>query len=1171
MAFKPTKHQKNAISADGQLLVSAAAGSGKTAVLVERVIRKICDAEHPVPADRFLIVTFTNAAAFELRARLENRLNEEIAKFPENRFLLKQQQLLAGASIGTIDSFCIKLIRNYFNVLGISPDFKIIDDNDFSTLKQQVIDEIFEDCYNNDENFTKFLDAFGSDYGDGNAAAAVISLYDYTGSLTFIEEFFNNSKRLYETDKPYGVWLKYLNDKHAVILRDYLNKLDACINKAANDEILSEKYLPALDGCRKIAVQLVGLLSEGEYESIRLFIEGCSIPDFKRVTGPVDLELKEQCSDIKKAFSKEIASLKKIFSKPLDIIKKECDNVYEVVAKLIDLTKKFDEALFERLNEDGFLTYNYTERLALKLLVEYNDGVVSKAPTADEIISAYDEIMVDEYQDTNDLQDMLFNAISDNGKKLFVVGDIKQCIYRFRGANPENFKNKQLSYDNYNEQNKNKNTAQKIFLTNNFRSRPEICGFINYFFQNLMSENVGSIGYSEDQRLNSSSDFPANDQSKVELHLLDVDEQEENTIEAEARYVASYIDNLLKAPAFLKDKNGSLRCAEYKDFAVFLRSDRGRSDIYSKALADLNIPSSKGKSNPLQSSEVVTLISLLKAADNLSDDISLASALLSPFFGFSADELTEIRLNSVKTLYSGLLALSNTNVKCKNVVDYLKRIRLLSSSESVGAMVSDILDFSGYREIAASLPSGKRRRSNILFFENLAAEFDKGEKYSLTSFLKYIDRIKDSFQDKSTPDQNENCVKIMSMHSSKGLQFPVCIIAQNSAEFNTEENKNITAFNDKLGIGLRFTDSENEVKINTIPKMCINIENRRQQLSEEMRLYYVALTRAEEKLVMILSDKKMDNMLKRAANALKFGELGEVCPEITENANGFGDWILAAALNHPSANELRTKFGLEDLEQNDACELKIIRSNAASAAESATASEFSFGPSVEIIEEINRRFAFKYPYDELRTLEAKTSVSELVKKDAQRYYEFSSRPAFASHEALNSAQKGTAMHKFMQFADYLKARANLKEEIERLYEWNFLSREEADSLSKEEIIKFLHSSLMDRMLASEKMLREQRFLLEIPACEIDKSLSPELSGEKVVVQGAVDCIFFEDDGIVVVDFKTDRINDDDVLSSLYKEQLSYYAKACETIYGRSVKQCFIYSLYMGKEILIERT
>ena len=1201
MDFKPNKEQEYAIYSNGEILVSAAAGSGKTAVLVQRVIEKIKNKENPLPADKLLIVTFTNAAAAELRARINNGLTRLIAKEPENTWILKQQLLLNNAFIGTIDSFCIKMCRNYFNLLNINQDFDICAGTDEDIAILNTVNEIFfEKFEENNEDFLYFIDNFNSDFDDSESVNAVTDTYKFISNLENPKEFLQNSLNLYKKNEYINLYFKDKNfdnyKKADYFYNTFLNLYNFfCENTIKN---LSDICLYAKD----LSLNFKKAFKSNNYTEIINTFNGIN-NDFS-VSVTKKTEETALFKETFKQFKKYIKNITETYKYSLSYLKEENLKQIRILNVLVDLLNSLEERLLTNLNKQNMLTYNFCERFTLELLQNKELGIKN------EIISMFKEVMVDEYQDVNDLQDKLFYLISNNGKHLFTVGDMKQCIYRFRGSNPFNFKEKCDTFKEYGKeenlkingslsQNTNEleksnalNLPRKIYLAKNYRSRKEICDFINYFFKVNMSEKLGDINYGENEKLVYGANYADTAEPKAEVDFINNKSSQKSNI-AEAEYIAQRILNLINKEPFLKDKNGGLRKAEFRDFAVILRSDSGRFDEIGKIFKKYNIPCGKGKSFPLLSNEVITVIDYLKVLINPNDDISLTAALTSVFFNFTLNEIYDIKQAETTSLYSGLI-LNKNNPKVSLFLNFYKKHKYLSSVLSCYELIETIINDFSFKEIIGFMTLPDRRNDNLNFLCEKAKNF-KDNVGGLYAFLRYLEKSKNDAPTGNGINKEQNTVKILTMHGSKGLQFPICFIASNASAFNNVLSREVILKNKDYGIGFKCLDEIKNVKRSNIAREFILDKCYSDELSEAIRLYYVALTRAEEKLILTVCKNDIDKDFEKFAKETeKLLNENLDSKTIALKAKSFKYWIYNALYFNgyknygkiPPKTENSLKYVVNFTEF---CGLKEIKES----------KDNNLETDEKTVKEIINRFNYRYPFKEIAQLQSKTTVTDIVESERLTLFDYKKIPEFGNTAVLSGAQYGTVMHKLMQYLNFKKAKENLDEEFLRLKEYLFLTEEELNAVKKEQIIKFLNSKTASRILNAEKCYKEYSFLTEIPATELNPAIDKKFKDEMIVVQGAIDCLFIEKDKtnnttdnipdnktdsetensnclscssnehIVILDFKTDKVKDETTLLNNYSEQLKYYAFAVSKIFKIPVKECYLYSFNLEKEILVK--
>lgn len=1168
MAINLTFDQENAVKTEGNVLVAAAAGSGKTAVLVERVITKLCRKNNPVSADRLLIVTFTNAAAAEMRSRIEKRLNEECRKHPDDAGLIRQKHLLNSAKICTIDSFCIDLVRENFQKVGVSPDFKITDGNSLRPYDEKVMSDIINRYLSeNNETFSALLDIIGAEYDDFNFLEFALELYYYSRIIPFptnwiesLPDFYKNKR--FEKSSP---WWKYAFNTAKEIVADARESLSNAIDLVCVNQKALEKYMPAFSVFAELLTSLYDAAESNEWDNFYNALNNTVLPSLPRVNGVGDIPEIAAAKSIFKAISeKSLVKLHKIFYADNEFIDSQFEKIYEPLKLLSVILKEFETSILQEYLKQNTLTFHSTEQMALNLLCEEKEGEVVIKEDAAEFLDRYDEVMVDEYQDTNDLQDMLFYVLSNREKKLFVVGDVKQSIYSFRGANPRNFLSKKNRYIPL--ENAADGEPQKIILSKNFRCKPQVCDFVNFFFYNLMTEKTGEIIYDSEEALVPAAKYPFVDDTPVEFLLIDSKGAEQNDTVLEARGIAEYIKKVMSQGKVIRCGDNELRAAKFSDFTILLRSLKTKAPIMAAELKRLGIPVSYSGESFADSIEISTLLSILKIIDNPQSDIELISAMMSPVFGFSTEDLAEIRAEKKDgNIYSAVIKASeNGNIKAVEFLKAIEKYRLFAAINPLQKVISFILHDTGYFDAVAAMRDGNRRRANLLLLCDYAAQYSANNQATLSSFVRYIIKQSESGLKSAEAVTASDTVNIMSIHASKGLQFPVCIVAGTSSRFNTSEAMENTLYSTDFGIGFRYFDEELKTKYSTVSREVILDRVKNEKLEEELRLLYVAMTRTQDRLLFTATHSGAEEKI-NDIKTLLISSGSEITASVFKKTASYLDWLLLTLLFHPDGKELRGN-GTSLLVKATDSHIKVNYALWSDFESGSTESPDNICEADKnITEKIKENLSYSYPYSEILTLESKASVSVLANKAESAKYAFSTKPSFMSKDGLTGAGKGTAMHKVMQYFDFSKS-DDVEGEIERLREWQFISDTQADSINIFAIKDFFKSDIFRRIKASSLVKREMRFLTEVPAFEIDDSLSDICRDEKIIVQGAVDICFSEDDGLVILDFKTDYVENENALIEAYSEQLNIYSLSCEKIFQKPVKEKIIYSFCLSKEI-----
>ncbi|MBR4072370.1 MAG: UvrD-helicase domain-containing protein, partial [Clostridia bacterium] len=917
MVFQPTENQKKAINEKGNILVSAAAGSGKTAVLVERVIRMLSDKEKPISADRLLIVTFTNAAAAELRARIEKRLNEECAQKPDDIGLKKQKYLISSAKICTIDSFCIDLVRNNFEKLGVSPDFKISDNQGLEALSNQVVMELISQKFEeNDPVFFELLDLIGCEFDESKLAKAIRKIFDYSMVTPFPDTFLNNLLKAYEGNfDNKNIWYIKAFEIAEKTINNIKNLIKRGMEYSRSLYDIEPRYVDCFNNISQQIESLEESLNTFNWNFFYIALNTIKLPSLpvnKKINGRPE---KESLKQIKENISNEIKSCSKIFYATNEEIQNQNTKLYKPVKLLINLVKEYKDNLLAAQIEDNTLTFYNAEQMTVSLLCEELDGQVKLSDDAHLYYDQYDEVLVDEYQDVNDLQDMIFYAISCKEKNLFAVGDVKQSIYGFRGANPNNFLEKKERYCPL-ESAKN-GEAKKINLSNNFRSRKEICSYINYLFRNIMTEETGKINYNSEEKLIATADFTQINSPSIELCLVNnILNGSENKMIAEAEAIAENIHKILDSGECIHTKDGGLRKAKLSDFAILLRATSSAGPIVN-TLEKQGIPVNFAAESFFDKLEVNTLLSLLQVIDNPGNDVALLMVMMSPIFGFSSEEMAQIRSNYLKgDLISAVAFAKNNNEHVNYFYNVIEEYRRIASVMPLGAFVFKLIDISGYADVVSSMKDGERRKANLFKVAELANKYQENSGGNITGFLNYINKISSDKISSAKTNTASDAVQLMSIHNSKGLQFPVCIVSNIDSEFNMVDLSQSMVFSEYNGIGFSYYDEDLKTKQNTIGKILICNDMRNKIYEEELRLLYVAMTRAEDKLILIGGYKDLKKKLIDLSSTL-VNEDGYITNNVFKSADSMGDWILLTALLHPSGKALRKYADVEIIPQND--------------------------------------------------------------------------------------------------------------------------------------------------------------------------------------------------------------------------------------------------------------
>lgn len=1168
--IKWTDEQADAIKASGgTVLVSAAAGSGKTAVLVRRVIEKLLDEENPCSIDELLIVTFTKAAASQMKDKISNALYEMIQSEQDVRkkgYLLKQQMLLKCAKICTIDSFCSDVVRSNIQFLPLDSDYKLIDKSSMNAIMNLSYEETAEEFYEEgDTNFIVLADMFTTSNDDKALKDLVFSLYEFSRS-------YKNPKK----------WLEEIDEKLHCEKTDYTNPYAVSVIKCFRDDILYCKSLS--ERAYSFAIEDENVKSaygEAVNSDIRFFSDillclGDEFTEddwdkvitltpekpFAKLNG---LKAKFKCPQ-SEAVNTIRDQYKKIYDKARKIIGvSSADNKYDVkvLSPVMKMLSRFTLAFFDRFHKEKIerncADFGDVLHMALSLLVKEENGRIGKTELAKEYESQFKEILIDEYQDTNEAQDILFNSISRDGKNMFFVGDVKQSIYGFRKAMPQIFLEKRKVFSDYNRE--NPEFPATITLDKNFRSRKEITDFVNYIFTHLMSEEVGEIDYNERESLKAGGTFAETEDVSCEVHLIENENFEDmDGITAQILHIANEIKKIKESGKF-----------DYGQMAILLRRKK-YIPLFIQLLNENGISAYAAEGeNLFETDEVRTVFSLIKVIDNPVRDVPLLAAMISPIFGFTADELADIRLkNKSGSFYNAVKTeAENGNVKCVSFLETLSSYRLVSQTMSPGELVRYVLDKTGYKSIVASLDRGARRKENLQIFRTFAENFSQENDIGLSGFVRQVEKIEKTAEIKASSDAsgNGNAVAIMTIHKSKGLEFPVCFVAQTEDNFSTTWKSDDLLSHQQYGVGLIGIDPKRMIKYETLSRTAILAEKEKTDLSESMRVLYVALTRAKEKLIIVGSVKELPQTMQKTA-VLSFGK--KAIPVAVRRTSNYLEWLLLAILRHPDAVDLRIKAGGIDVNKINAdfpLKIKIVDS-LPEKQEEVSEEVSENGVDEDYLRKTEEFSDYVYDYADLTGVLAKRGASTAFKETINRDFFASDRPAFMNKTSLSAAGRGTAMHLFMQFSDYKEAKDDIETEIDRLLSRGFLTDIQAKSLDRKKLQAFFDSDLFNRISLSDKVYREKKFIIGMSPLEFDDALPERYDCERVIVQGILDCAFEENGEIVIVDYKTDRVSDPQQLRERYEGQLKIYEKAVKECLGKNVKETLLYSFSLETTVKI---
>lgn len=1181
MGVKWTTDQQHAIECcKGSVLVSAAAGSGKTAVLVERVIRRLTDEDNPCSAEDLLIVTFTRAATAQMREKIGAAILKRLSEDPTDRHLRRQYMLLPFAKICTIDSFCNDLVRENFHALGISPDYSLLDNETAVIMKNDVCEAMLERAYEEDSDgsFSGLSDMMSSGSSDEDFAKLIIKMYDISTAYPFPDLWLDSLIEEYsQPDINKSCW--------GVIIKKYVcDMLDYCVSSSndmmaamESDSIVADAYGAAVQSDINMYAELREKVNRDWDEALEAF-NTVKYMGLGRVPKGYESETKNAVMTARKKLKELLKKVPNIMCVSSGEHSEDVRLMRGPVTKLIELVKQFGREYSAEKDKMNSADFSDILHRALNLLaVSDGRGGYIKTDLARELSSHYVEILVDEYQDINEAQDMIFKAISADENNLFTVGDVKQSIYRFRQAMPEIFLSRRSTTHSF----ESGKCPLGITLGSNFRSRVGVTSCVNYIFRQLMSTEAGELEYDDSEALNAAAKYPERDTPDCELHVVTDKGNRADTLEAQARYVARYIDRTVREGKTLVTKGGALHPASYGDFCILLRTAKNVSSVYANALSERGIPVFSPETGGFfEAAEISFILSLLRVLDNPVQDIPLAAVMLSPLFGFSAGELADIRASAKERLEAGeteplyrsvAASADEGDEKAAAFLKKIESLRRLSLTLSAGELVRRVCEETGFDAIAGAMPDGERRRLNIGLLCDYAEKYEAAGNLGLSGFIRFIDKVARTSGDLATaarPSENADIVRIMTVHQSKGLEFPICILADMQHAFNERDNTESVLISSSAGLGMKRRTEDGISVYDTASRRAAVITSERMGRSEEMRVLYVALTRAKENLVMVTSVPNPEKGLAKVAIECGIGERAN--PFAVLRMNNFSDLVLTALMRHPAADELRKLSGVDVpifLPEKDRFKLKVVVSDSESfMAESANEQKIAAKP--VFFDEVCERLDYSDPRSVLSSVPAKRAASDGSERGINREYFASSRPAFMSSGGLTPAQRGTATHKFMQFSNYAAARADIESELARLVDGGFLSEEEGKAVNVSAAKRFFMSSLAERIFASDNVMREKKFAALFPAKFFYPELTGEAAEEKIVVQGIADCVFVEDGKLVIVDYKTDTGVDAEALLDRYSAQLGIYREALLQVLGMPVKETLLYSFFMNSTVKV---
>lgn len=1251
-----THEQEAAImTRDCRLLVSAAAGAGKTAVLVERIVSRILDEEKPIDVDRLLVVTFTNAAAREMKERIEAALSERLHDNPHDRRLQRQRLLIGKAAISTLHSFCLELVRqNYYRLslphgLALDPRFKIADEIESVLLKMEVLEELLEEKYEEgDPVFLTLVEALGGERDDQALQELVLKLYTFSRSQPDPEVWLAEAGRVFQA--------KLTDNNMQMLFRRLLKTISIMLEEAV--ALLEEAYRLALQPggpfiySSTIGAELEGLkdilaLSRKQsdlYQSVFTAIAEYKFSKLKTCKGDVDELLKEKVQALRNQAKKIVGDLQEEYltRSPEEFVA-ELQKMSPLMSCLCTLVVDFSSRYLQKKVERNLLDFDDLEHFTLSLLGEKTEDGWVCTDLARSLRQRFEEVLVDEYQDINAVQEGILTLVSRDGTEavpnLFMVGDVKQSIYGFRLAEPGLFLEKYHRYPV-----DKSSSERKIMLTKNFRSSKNVVDGVNFIFRQLMGSTLGGITYDRENELVFGAVVPGDvDNGTIEVHLIETkitaeQETEEETLKAvslpehvdkqdrgafssettedlsslqiEARLIARRIIQLQQEMKIWDKGQKKYRPVEFRDIVVLLRSTKNTAPVFFEEFRQMGLPAyAETGSGYFAAQEVQIILSLLKLIDNPCQDIPLTAVLLSPIVGLTAEELARIRLHRpADDFYVALcLAARKEEEPLRSILrTFLKKLRnwrTFARRNSLLELIWLLYRETGFYDYAGAMPGGKQRQANLRALIDRAKQYEDTTMKGLFKFLRFLKRLEETGSDLGTAralGENENVVRIMSIHKSKGLEFPVVFVSGLGRKFNFQDLQGDVLLDRDLGLGPVWVDVVQRYKYPTLSKLVIRDKLKEEMLAEEVRILYVAMTRARDALILVGTVKDL------------FKESQKWCKHITQQGWELPasvllkpqcpwDWLGPCLLRHQSSQELRELVGSGEKAwgeiENDAAPWQLYLWNPHKIGAIVRKENLDYGKELAQVkkllpvecdaakglEAVVARLNWAYPYQELTAIPGKLSVSEIKNRyrfltgeqeaDQQFFtvHRFASRPQFLQKKGLSAAEKGSALHLVMRYLNLDKAleTAEVEYQIKEMVKRELITSLQAEAVKAEEIVKFVHSPLGERIRKGRELQREVPFTLALPAEELYPEAA-NIAGEIIILQGTIDCLFQEGEEYVLVDYKTDVVKSGDiqVLWERYKVQMDLYARAVGTILDKPVKEKILYSFYLHESVSV---
>ncbi|MBG9818946.1 ATP-dependent helicase [Bacillus safensis] len=1213
-----TDDQWEAIVSEGQdILVAAAAGSGKTAVLVERLIRKMTRPENPVDVDRLLVVTFTNASAAEMKHRITEALEKELAKNPGSLHMRRQLSLMNRANISTLHSFCLQVLRTFYYEIDLDPGFRLADQTEGELLGDEVLDELFEDEYKAGKPaFFELVDRYTSDRHDLDLQWLVKRIYEFSRSHPSPEQWMRAFLSLYDVDAQTKVeqlpFYPYIKEDLSLVFRSCLELLERALalsKEPGGPAPRAENFIDDLEQVNEL------IRHQDDFEKLYELLPNINFKRLKTCKGDeYDPVLLEKATDARNQAKKQLEKLKdEYFMRSPAQHLKSLAEMKPVVETLVELVIQFGQRFEKAKQEKSIVDFSDLEHYCLRILAEQDaEGNLIETEAAKYYQQQFEEVLVDEYQDTNLVQETILKLVSKGEHaaegNLFMVGDVKQSIYRFRLAEPMLFLNKYKQFKP-----DGKETGKRIDLNKNFRSRSDVLDSTNFLFKQLMGETVGEIEYDEQAELKLGASYPESKDTTTEMLLVHLDQQEAETdeereeletVQLEARVIAKKIRELVEQPFQVYDaKQQMTRNLQYRDIVILLRSMPWAPQMMEE-LKKQGIPVYANLSSGyFEATEVSVILSLLKVIDNPYQDIPLAAVLRSPIVHLDENEMALIRTSDKKgTYYDAVKAFMSVthsdHPTCKKLEQFfrlLRKWRDFSMNHSVAELIWEVYRDTQYLDYVGGMPGGKQRQANLRALYDRAKQYEKAAFRGLFRFLRFIERMQERGDDlgaAKTFSETEDVVRMMTIHSSKGLEFPIVFTAGLGRNFNMMDLNQSYLLDKELGFGSKYIHPELRISYATLPLVAMKKKMRKELLSEELRVLYVALTRAKEKLFLVGSVKNQVKALSKWQNAAT-GEDWLIPDFERYQSKTYLDFIGPALIRHQAMSSILEETGnvvlshpsvftisftqASDLLKEDMSLEKKQQDEVVQALMDGLPVE-GYGDADEKVAE---RLSWRYPYLAASQVGTKQSVSEIKRmKEIQDEYSVPSslrkarttlydRPAFMKKKALTAAEQGTAMHTVMQHiplpSDVLYDDSRIQQLLDSLQQRDLLTNEQVQSIDQEGITAFFSTSIGQKLQKADWVKREVSFSMVLPVKEVYSHIDAE--GEPVLIQGMIDCLFETDGKLYLLDYKTDRVQGRytgglkaaaPILKKRYETQIALYAKAVERLTNRTLEEKILY-------------